>query len=77
MRKGDTMLRTFEQHAIRSAESLGGRWEFVIEPERRGRSGLPRGYSRGIYVPSAWEQIPGLENYRGRAWLRTTPAYKA
>ena len=32
---------------------------------------LPQTYNRTIQVPSAWETLPGLENYRGTAWLRT------
>lgn len=66
------MLRTFTEHHVRPVQSLDGRWDFVIEPERKDRATLPKKYRRGIYVPSAWETIPGLENYRGRGWLRRT-----
>jgi beta-glucuronidase len=68
------MLRTFNQHAIRPCESLDGRWEFVTAEDRKAakdRAKLPKTYSRTIQVPSAWEQLPGLENYRGQGWLRT------
>lgn len=65
------MLRTFVQHDARPVESLCGWWEMVTAPERTGRSKLPRRYSRLTHVPGAWEQLPGLESYRGRAWLRT------
>lgn len=66
------MLRTFAEHHVRYADDLGGFWDFVTEPERKDRGRLPRTYNRRIFVPSAWERLPGLENYRGRAWLRTT-----
>ncbi len=68
------MLRTFNQHVVRLSESLDGRWEFVTADDRKAakdRAKLPKEYSRTIQVPSAWEQLPGLENYRGQAWLRT------
>jgi len=55
---------------VREVESLDGEWDFVVAPERRDRGRLPRTYSRRVYVPSAWETIPGLETYRGRGWLR-------
>jgi beta-glucuronidase len=65
-------LRNFPQHEIRPTETLSGRWDFVTADERTDRAKLPRRYTRSIHVPSAWEQLPGLENYRGKAWLRTT-----
>ena len=71
------MLRMFAEHTVRSVASLDGLWDFAIESDKRGRSRLPRRYRRKILVPSAWEQIPGLENYRGRGWLRTTVAAEA
>ncbi len=65
------MIRLFPQHDVRMQESLDGRWDFVPECERVDRGRLPGKYTRTILVPSAWESLPGLENYRGRAWLRT------
>lgn len=65
------MLRTFLEHAIRPVASLDGRWGFVTEKDRSGRSKLPREYPGTIQVPGVWESLPGLENYRGRAWYRT------
>lgn len=65
------MLRTFPEHFIRqTSDELLGLWDFVTEPERTDRARLPRAYNRRILVPSAWETMPGLENYRGKAWLR-------
>ena len=64
------MLRTFVEHEARIAEPLDGVWDFVTASERTGRMKLPSKYTRSIYVPSAWEMLPGLENYRGKAWLR-------
>ena len=66
------MLRTFTQHVARMTSPLEQRWEFVTADERDGETGLPETYSRLIQVPSAWEMLPGLENYRGKAWYRTT-----
>jgi beta-glucuronidase len=66
------MLRTFVQHEVRPVESLSGRWDFVTAEDRRDRTKLPTRYTRSIHVPSAWEQLPGLEAYRGKAWLRTS-----
>jgi beta-glucuronidase len=66
-----TMLRLFAQHQIRPVVSLDGLWEFITASERRSQRGLPRRYTRSINVPAAWETIPGLETYRGTAWLRT------
>ena len=66
------MLRLFTQHYIRPVESLDGVWQFITADERSAASGLPRKYTRSLYVPSAWESTPGFENYRGTAWLKTT-----
>lgn len=66
------MLRTFSEHDIRYAASLDGLWDFVVAPERTDRAKLPRTYNRKLHVPAAWETTPGLESYRGRAWLRRT-----
>jgi len=66
------MLRTFVEHEARPVDSLCGLWEFTTKAERRDRAKLPKRYARRIHVPSAWETLPGLGNYRGRAWLRTT-----
>ncbi len=71
------MLRTFDEHGVRSVRSLDGLWDFVIESERRDKAGrgrnkaaLPKRYNRRIGVPGAWETMPGLEDYRGVGWLR-------
>jgi beta-glucuronidase len=61
-----------DEHVYRKSYSeRPALWEFVTEPERTGHAGLPRRYTRQILVPSAWETLPGLENYRGKAWLRS------
>jgi len=67
-------LRTFSEHEVRASESLDGLWEFTTAADRRDRGRLPKRYARQILVPSAWEQLPGLQAYRGRAWLRTSVA---
>ncbi len=66
------MLRLFDEHRVRATESLDGLWDFVTAPDRRDRGRLPTSYKRTINVPSAWEMLPGLENYRGTGWLRTS-----
>ena len=66
------MIRTFAEHHVRPVASLDGWWDFVIEPDRRDRARLPKKYNRRIHVPCAWETLPGLANYRGRAWMRRT-----
>ncbi len=65
------MLRTFDRHRVRSVRSLDGFWDFTTTPDS-GRDGRPKRYERSIHIPSCWESLPGLENYRGRAWVRTT-----
>jgi beta-glucuronidase len=65
------MLRIFQEHHVRPAVSLDGIWDFVTASERTDRGKLPKEYARTICVPSAWEQTPGLENYRGKAFFRT------
>ncbi len=64
------MLRTFSEHDVRYCESLAGRWDFLVAADKKDRKRLPASYNRTIQVPSAWECLPGLENYRGTAWLR-------
>ncbi|MEX0777193.1 MAG: glycoside hydrolase family 2 TIM barrel-domain containing protein [Phycisphaeraceae bacterium] len=69
-------IRGFEPPAgeVRQRSSLCQRWEFVTQAQRaelgdRGR--LPSKYPSTIAVPAAWETVPGLETYRGKAWYRT------
>ena len=64
------MLRRFNQHSCRETVDLTGLWDFVTAEDRKDRSRLPKSYNRTMFVPGAWEQIPGLEAYRGKAWLR-------
>ena len=66
------MLRTFTEHVVRPVDTLDGRWEFVTVADRKDKQRLPKRYSRTIHVPSAWESLPGLEAYRGKAWFRRT-----
>ena len=55
------MLRTFSEHRVRRVESLNGRWTFTPADDS-----LADRYD-SIQVPSAWESLPGLEAYRGKA----------
>ena len=66
------MLRSFRQHRHREVVDLTGLWDFAVERDAPGRGRLPARYERRMYVPSAWEQLPGLEAYRGKGWLRRT-----
>lgn len=67
------MLRTFPQHHIRYTQSLDGVWEFVTADDASlNPAGLPKRYNRKTVVPVAWETIPGLETYRGKAWFKRT-----
>jgi beta-glucuronidase len=57
------MNRIFREHKIRLVESLDGRWLFEpVSPPKPYRK-----TSGTILVPSAWETVPGLEAYRGKA----------
>jgi beta-glucuronidase len=51
---------------------MDGRWQFITAADRTDRAKLPKRYARTIQVPSAWEQLPGLANYKGQGWFRTT-----
>lgn len=66
------MIRTFQDHVIRPVSSLDGLWEFRPEADKKVRGKMPRSYSRQIEVPSAWESLPDLRDYRGTAWYRKT-----
>ena len=61
------VTRAVAQHTIRPVESLCGQWDFAVQ---KGDYGPPRAYRQKIPVPSCWETLPGLENFRGRAWFR-------
>lgn len=67
------MLRTFSEHQHRRVESLDGRWRFALADVPPGATARPpRRYLRSIHVPSAWESLPDLVNYRGQAWMART-----
>lgn len=65
------MLRNFDTHRIRPAQSLNGWWDFTLADDTPRAAKPPRDYDRSLHVPAAWETQPGLETYRGQAWLRT------
>ncbi|MEA1996322.1 MAG: glycoside hydrolase family 2 TIM barrel-domain containing protein [Gemmatimonadota bacterium] len=65
-------LRTFKEHEVRRTQPLTGLWSFETAQQGTDTDGLPEKYSRTLFVPFAWEQVPGFENYRGKAWLKTT-----
>ena len=67
------MLRAFNQHHIRFAQSLDGVWDFITADDAKlNKNGLPKSYNRKVVVPLAWETLPGLETYRGKAYFRRT-----
>jgi beta-glucuronidase len=65
------MLRTFVEHWVRQVAPLPARWDFVAEKDMKVKGRMPQRYDRTIQVPSCWEQLPGLETYRGIGWFRT------
>lgn len=67
-------MRLFREHTIRPVCDLGGRWDFVTEPElaTTDEAGLPTAFVRPMQVPGCWESHPEYRAYRGRAWLRRT-----
>ncbi|MDF3128348.1 glycoside hydrolase family 2 TIM barrel-domain containing protein [Kiritimatiellaeota bacterium B1221] len=64
------MIRAFNNHSIRSSRSLDGLWDFRPEVDGKHRGKFPRVYSRQIQVPSVWESLPDLRDFRGTAWYR-------
>jgi len=64
------MIRKFKTHEIREVTCLDGQWEFRPETDGKVRWKLPRSYSRTIEVPSVWESLPDLRDFRGTAWYR-------
>lgn len=55
------MHRMYQTHHIRKIEELSGRlWNFEIQGQ-----GISR--REKVFVPSCWETMPGLGNYRGKA----------
>jgi beta-glucuronidase len=64
------MIRTFTDHVIRPVSSLDGLWDFCPEADRKARGKVPRSYTRQIEVPSVWESLPDLRDFRGNAWYR-------
>ncbi len=64
------MLRTFVEHRVRKVASLDGCWNFVPNCERKDAADLPAKYTRDVFVPMAWETLPGLEHFRGTGWMR-------
>jgi beta-glucuronidase len=64
------MIRTFNNHRIRSRFSLDGLWDFHPEADGQVRGVIPRTFNRKIQVPSVWESLPDLRDFRGTAWYR-------
>ena len=64
------MTRAFTRHYIRPTRSLDGVWDIEFTAAPAGKERLPETYTGSTTVPSAWETMPGRENYRGGAWMR-------
>ncbi len=60
------MLRSFVEHQVREIIDLGGFWDFKLLDKKSAPPGAPD----KMFVPSAWETTPGLENYRAKAVYR-------
>lgn len=56
------MFRAFKQHEFRNQASLCGLW--TLTKDEAGAA------PQKTYVPGCWEQIPGMERYRGKAVYR-------
>lgn len=70
------MHRLFETHRLRRHRYLDGQWQFMTDPEDRGKTerwfeSFPAGADRH-FVPSCWNNELGLYHYEGVAWYRTT-----
>jgi beta-glucuronidase len=70
------LLRTFQEHHIRTTELLNGPWEFIKDP---GNVGLQEKWferfphaSQSMYVPSCWNNELNLYDYEGVGWYRKT-----
>lgn len=55
------MIRLFETHVVRKQKEITGTWQFCTVSD-----GGEKGTNRFVQVPSCWESIHGLEDYRGK-----------
>lgn len=65
-------MRLFDEHSVRSTQSLDGAWRFVTDPDDRGEAlgygaELPAS-AETVIVPSVWNTKMGLLEYEGAAW---------
>lgn len=59
------MVRLFQTHQIRKYRELSGQlWDFSILSEGE------KDNTSKLFVPGCWENVPGFENYRGKAVYR-------
>ncbi|MCK9861097.1 glycoside hydrolase family 2 TIM barrel-domain containing protein [Paenibacillus sp. ATY16] len=68
------MIRTFPEHHIRKTTLLDGPWDFIRDPENKGRQEkwferFPHA-EKSLYVPSCWNNELHLYDYEGIAWYR-------
>src|SRR4051794_24107251 len=68
--------RTFRTTSLRQQISLSGEWDFVIDPDDRGRAEswvtrFPENRSL-LSVPGTWNTSPAFWPYIGAAWHRRT-----
>ncbi|WP_438444562.1 glycoside hydrolase family 2 protein [Gorillibacterium sp. sgz5001074] len=69
------MIRTFQQHRLRSSRLLDGLWDFVFDKSNVGlaegwHERFPGGADR-MPVPACWNNELGKYDYEGVAWYRT------
>jgi Beta-galactosidase/beta-glucuronidase len=70
------LIRTFQEHHIRTTMLLDGPWDFVRDPENKGLQDkwferFPH-VEKSLYVPSCWNNELYLFDYEGIAWYRRT-----
>lgn len=68
-----TVHRLFETSTERRRVELGGRWEFITDPDDTGHeAGYPVDFptedAEDMYVPCVWNTTPEYYEYQGPAW---------
>ena len=68
------MNRLFRTTTVRRQTSLGGLWDFKLDPTDKGESmGFPSTFPHPdtqIWLPGSWNTIPRYWQYQGAAWFR-------
>ncbi|UJF34413.1 glycoside hydrolase family 2 protein [Paenibacillus hexagrammi] len=69
------MIRTFDEHVLRSTQLLNKLWDFKLDPldhgvQERWFESFPSEYDQ-MPVPACWNNELGKFEYEGAAWYRT------